>query len=444
MKYHVAAVGALALMFLAARSPDVRSNLIAAQVSAVVPGSPTANQLIAACSSQWSTLTATGGYYRLTANGNYVNDFMSQITRSSTASLSSAPYVDDLFNRLICAPTSARGTGRCDAASRRAAQCFVDQTLAGRAGCFRTPTMTVTDWIESNTIGRQDPICRSSSASTTRPKAAVTPAPKAAAPAKKLPPARPAKMAPWSTKALATVFDTNEIKVITPEFAAERADALASCSAVIQQVTKTFPAWTPVDANLFFEETLLNDNRIKLSAEEIKRQIGNVEAHIAGGKSSVAWSLPTSRCLLQRRLARLEGSPLLSGAVDGTLTPLSIGGQTLPWKQQGKDSRIVASDGKSAMDCVELVELTKTDSGMGGGGRVLSNQCSGPVEIGWCYSPGDCDTETGSGWTLQPGRSWPVSAEKPIRWAACHGANTSSFVKGSHGLRYYCSAPAKK
>jgi hypothetical protein len=28
-----------------------------------------------------------------------------------------------------------------------------------------------------------------------------------------------------------------------------------------------------------------------------------------------------------------------------------------------------------------------------------------------------------------------------IRWAACHGANTQSFVKGSHGLRYYCSAP---
>ena len=119
----------------------------------------------------------------------------------------------------------------------------------------------------------------------------------------------------------------------------------------------------------------------------------------------------------------------------------ALGSPDTPWKQQGTDARIIASDGKSAMDCVKLIELTKTDSSTGGGGRVLSNQCSGPVEITWCYSPGDCDTETGAGWTVQAGKSWPVSADKNIRWAACHGANTAAFVKGSHGLSYYCKAP---
>jgi hypothetical protein len=124
---------------------------------------------------------------------------------------------------------------------------------------------------------------------------------------------------------------------------------------------------------------------------------------------------------------------------------LSVGGQTPPWKQQGKDARIIASNGKSAIDCVKLVTLTKNDSTMGGGGRVLSNQCGGPVEITWCYSPGDCDPgRVGNSWTLGVGRSWPVSAEKEIRWAACHGANTAAFVKDSQGLRYYCSAPLGK
>lgn len=122
----------------------------------------------------------------------------------------------------------------------------------------------------------------------------------------------------------------------------------------------------------------------------------------------------------------------------------ALGRPDTPWKQQGTDARIIASDGKSAMDCVKLIQLTKTDSSTGGGGRVLSNQCSGPVEITWCYSPGDCDTETGSGWTVQAGKSWPVSADKNIRWAACHGADTAAFVKGSHGLSYYCKAPATK
>ena len=109
--------------------------------------------------------------------------------------------------------------------------------------------------------------------------------------------------------------------------------------------------------------------------------------------------------------------------------------------QEGKDARIIASNGKSAMDCVKL-ETLGGDSAVSGGGRVLVNRCSDEVEIGWCYSPGDCDTETGSGWTVQPGKSWPVKAEGEIRWVACHGRDTASFVKGSYGLRYYCKAPA--
>ena len=138
--------------------------------------------------------------------------------------------------------------------------------------------------------------------------------------------------------------------------------------------------------------------------------------------------------------AKLAGRPLEAGAA--TLTPLSTGGPQAKAIQEGEDARIIASDGKSAMDCVNLVELTKTDSSTGGGGRVLANNCSDEVEIGWCYTPGDCETETGSSWTVQPGRSWPVSAEKQIRWVACHGKNTAGFVKGSYGLRYYCKAPA--
>ncbi len=138
--------------------------------------------------------------------------------------------------------------------------------------------------------------------------------------------------------------------------------------------------------------------------------------------------------------AQLAGGPVAAQGA-GTLAPLSTGGPQAKSVQEGEDARIIASDGKPAMDCVKLIQLTETDSGMGGGGRVLSNQCSDEVEIGWCYTPGDCETETGSSWTVQPGNSWPVSAEKQIRWVACHGKNTASFVKGSYGLRYICKAP---
>jgi hypothetical protein len=127
-------------------------------------------------------------------------------------------------------------------------------------------------------------------------------------------------------------------------------------------------------------------------------------------------------------------------ALNESLSPLSISGAAAA--PPGKDAHIIAGDGKSAMTCVKLVRVASGDSKMSRvGGRVLANQCADAVEIGWCYSPGDCDTETGSSWTVRPGHSWPVKSAGMIRWAACHGANTQSFVKGSHGLRYYCSAP---
>ena len=138
--------------------------------------------------------------------------------------------------------------------------------------------------------------------------------------------------------------------------------------------------------------------------------------------------------------AQLTGQPGTTQG-GGTLPPLSTGGPQAKPVQEGEDARVIASNGKPAMDCVKLIQVTDSDSSLGGGGRVLSNQCSDEVEIAWCYTPGDCETETGSSWTVQPGKSWPVSAEKQIRWVACHGRDTASFVKGSYGLRYICKAP---
>lgn len=148
-----------------------------------------------------------------------------------------------------------------------------------------------------------------------------------------------------------------------------------------------------------------------------------------------------------------------NGAVNSNCQPISPGGRgaTYPSSQPtsnevaagpnasggvARPSRIIARDGQSAMDCVKLVELTKSDSSTGGGGRVLSNQCGNTVEIGWCYVGGDCES-TGSQTNVAVGRSWPVSAEKEIRWAACHGANTFHSDPGSKGLRFTCSAPVQ-
>lgn len=277
------------------------------------------------------------------------------------------------------------------------------------------------------------------SAPALRPNVAAKPRP--APLAQKLPPARPAKMAPWSPRAM----PTNPKQLLSPRYAAERADALASCPAPIQQWAAIPPVSAIAEANLALEQAWLNDSKdMSKNREQLKGTIGGLEQRIAAGGTAI--EVATRRaglCLYQRRVAQLEGSPLATGAVDGTLTPLSIGGQTPSRTQQGKDARVIASDGKSAMDCVRLERLGG-DSSVGGGGRVLVNGCSDEVEIAWCYWPGDCTTETGSSWTVQPGRSWPVKAASEVRWAACLGRDTASFVKGSYGLRYYCKAPAKK
>lgn len=107
-------------------------------------------------------------------------------------------------------------------------------------------------------------------------------------------------------------------------------------------------------------------------------------------------------------------------------------------------SRVIAGNGRSAMDCVQLIVVAKGDSRIGNGGRVLVNYCGAPVEITWCYpdEPRGCEIH-GNTWTLDIGGSWPVSYEKDIRWAACHGANTASFEKGSQGLSYICDAPLR-
>ena len=277
------------------------------------------------------------------------------------------------------------------------------------------------------------------SPSTPAPRPNVAAKPRPAPLAQKLPPARPAKTAPWSPKAM----PTDASQKLDPRYAAGRVDALASCSASLQQWA-TQPGHTMVETILVAEGAWLGESQgVNLTVDELRNKIANIENRISGGTLDAAdlAAFRAGRCVYQRRLAQLEGSPLISGAVDGSLTPLSIGGTVEKLVQEGKDARIIASNGKSAMDCVKL-ETLGGDSAVSGGGRVLVNRCSDEVEIGWCYSPGDCDTETGSGWTVQPGKSWPVKAEGEIRWVACHGRDTASFVKGSYGLRYYCKAPA--
>jgi len=336
----------------------------------------------------------------------------------------------------------AKGWENDPASLRKAAQILLDQSAriwpsmaAGyKYGACRALARAAE--IERGFSGRTKP-----ADSAPRSVVAAKPAPKAAPPAAKLPPARPAKMAPWSPKAMSTKPESK----LSPRYAAERADALASCSVAIRQLAAYYPQ-NNLDEAILMMENWLDDASIDTPRGKISQHIATLDAEIQSASHGPARKagLRAGRCLNERRLTQLDGSPLLSGAVDGTLTPLSIGGQTPPWTQQGKDARIIASDGKSAMDCVKLVELTKTDSRMGGGGRVLSNQCSGPVEIVWCINPGECDRERGNMWTVRAGGSWPVSANGEVRWAACHGANTAAHVKGTFGLRYYCSAPAKK
>jgi hypothetical protein len=102
--------------------------------------------------------------------------------------------------------------------------------------------------------------------------------------------------------------------------------------------------------------------------------------------------------------------------------------------------RVIARDGTVA-DCVGLETLTQNQSTLSGGGRVFANHCPVAVEVGWCSVDNECERGLGNQWTVQPGKSWPVSAEKSIRWGACLGANTYHGDRESQGLKFTCSAP---
>lgn len=258
------------------------------------------------------------------------------------------------------------------------------------------------------------------------------------APDTRLPRARPAKMAAWSPNAM----PTSVTEQLSPRYAAERADLIASCPVPVRQLAQK-NSISIAEANLIVEGAALSDPSMGNDAGFLKNHLSKLQQKQAAGEVSTV-SMNIASCVYGRRIAQLEGSPLSAGAVGGTLTPLSIGGQTPSRTQQGKDVRIIASDGKSAMHCVRLDQLSSGNSGVSGGGRRLFNGCTEEVEITWCNTPG-CGTPTGGNtWTVQPGRGWPVSADGEVRWAACLGRDTAAFVKGSHGLRYYCSAPAKK
>lgn len=97
------------------------------------------------------------------------------------------------------------------------------------------------------------------------------------------------------------------------------------------------------------------------------------------------------------------------------------------------------------MHCVRLVAVARggAAAGVSGGNRVLSNGCEDAVEVTWCLVGPECDKNLGGTWTIHPGKSWPIDGTGPVRWAACHGVNTVHFRKGSQGMRYYCTEPAK-
>ena len=125
-----------------------------------------------------------------------------------------------------------------------------------------------------------------------------------------------------------------------------------------------------------------------------------------------------------------------------TQNSTSSSSSTVTNRDYGDRSRVIASDGESAMDCTEIVDLASGDSSTSGGNRVIRNNCGEVIEIVWCYVGEGLDgCGAGGQWTLRVGGSWPVSVEKEIRWAACRGRNTVGFEDGSAGLRYICSAP---
>jgi hypothetical protein len=54
-------------------------------------------------------------------------------------------------------------------------------------------------------------------------------------------------------------------------------------------------------------------------------------------------------------------------------------------------SRVIARDGRRALDCVSLEQLARSNSSTSGGGSVLVNRCTDTVTIGWCSTGGECE-----------------------------------------------------
>ena len=138
--------------------------------------------------------------------------------------------------------------------------------------------------------------------------------------------------------------------------------------------------------------------------------------------------------------AREQLASSVGSTPQASLTRNSGNGRSTEPQNRGTSSKIIAGDGRSAVDCVRLVEMASADSKLGGGRRALVNNCGGPVEISWCYVATECARGSGNSWTLGAGRSWPIKHDE-VRWGACHGANTISAEEGSAGLRYICKAP---
>ena len=133
-------------------------------------------------------------------------------------------------------------------------------------------------------------------------------------------------------------------------------------------------------------------------------------------------------------LARNSCAKLASSASPCDLFDGSSPSSNLP-------SRVVARDGRRALDCVKLERLARSSSSTSGGGTVLVNQCTDTVTIGWCSTGGECERGAGNITNVLAGHSWPVDANHEVRWGACHGANTLHGDPGSKGLQFTCSAP---
>lgn len=109
---------------------------------------PTINQLIAACQSEWLSHT-NNGYYDQTG-ARFVVKFLSAPTEVLLNDAKVEAVTADFVRSM--------GQGPAPPSWLKAAQCYAHQTLNGRAGEFRTPTMQVKAIWDNNTQGRQDPL----------------------------------------------------------------------------------------------------------------------------------------------------------------------------------------------------------------------------------------------------------------------------------------------